>query len=102
MVGWAGVTFLSVASQAAGALLGGSVASRVHPVLVPTRYGRVMTDTSLSSAGSITQVGRASAFAAPAASRAARRPSCPRLAARSLLVRTALHTWRCGRAHRRH
>ena len=54
-----------------------------------------MVAASLSSAGSMTQVGSASAWLAPAASRAARRPPEFRLAARSLLVRAA-HTWLCG------
>ena len=54
-----------------------------------------MVATSLSSAGSMTQVRSASAWLAPAASRADRRPPGSRLAARSLLVKAA-HTWWCG------
>ena len=54
-----------------------------------------MVATSLSSAGSMTQVRSASAWLAPAVSRADRRPPGFRLAARSLLVKAA-HTWWCG------
>ena len=54
-----------------------------------------MVATSLSSAGSMTQVRSASAWLAPAASSADRRPSGFRLAARPLLVKAA-HAWWCG------
>ena len=95
-VGWPAVTFLSPASQLAAAVLAGS---RLAPVQVgwpPTRYRLVIVATSLSSAGSMTQVGWAPGWLAPASSRADRRPPWPRSPARSLLVRVAVHTFWCG------
>ncbi len=51
--------------------------------------------TSLSSAGSITQVRLASGWLTPAVSSADRRPPGLSFAARSLFVK-AEHTWWCG------
>ena len=94
----AAVTCLSPASQLAAAALAGS---RLAPVQVgwpPTRYRPVIVATSLSSAGSMNQVGRAPGWLAPASSRADRRPSWPRELVRPLLVRVAVQTFWCGRS----
>src|SRR6516165_7894004 len=83
------VTCLSPASQFAAALLAGSGLAPVQVGWPPTRYRLVIVAASLSSAGSMNQVGRAPGWLAPASSRAVRRPFWPRAVVRSLLVRVA-------------
>src|ERR1700759_5835344 len=94
---WPAVTCcLSPASQLAAAALASSWLERVQVGSPPTRYGRVIVATALSSAGSMNQVRSAPGWLAPALSRADRRPSWPRELVRSLLVRVAVQTFWCG------
>ncbi len=85
----------SVPSHVLAALLAGSLTGSLQPSPDATWYGLVIVFTSLSSAGSTTQVRCAPGLACPAPSRADSRPPGARLVVRSLFV-SAVQTWWCG------